>query len=64
MTYSKRTSETTGSKPTVASAPIAATSTATTHSRTAARTAPPGTVAITASTAETTQVITAAPVRR
>ena len=64
MTYSNRTTETTGSKPIVAIAPMAATSTAITHSRAACTNRTAGVVAITASTAETTQVITAAPVRR
>ncbi len=64
MAYSKRTTETTGSKPMVASAPMPATSTATTHSRAARTKRTAGVVAITPSTAETTHVITAAPVRR
>ncbi len=63
VTYSKRATVTTGSKPIVASAPIAAITTAITTSRTTWRKRTAGTVAITASTAETTQVRTAAPVR-
>ena len=64
MTYSKRTTDTTGSKPMVAIAPMAAISTATTHSRAARANRTAGVVAITPSTAETTHVMTAAPVRR
>ena len=64
MTYSKRVTSMVGSKPTLASAPTPATTTARTHSRAARQKVRAGTVAVTASTAATTAVITAAPVCR
>ena len=64
MAYSNRTTETTGSKPMVAIAPTAASRTAIRHSRAACTNRTAGVVAMTPSTADTTHVITAAPVRR